>query len=171
SSASVACSSTASTGASRPPKQPDLIREKTNMRLRHYLLVGALAVTLAPSMGLTQFGDAPGGFGRGGRRGRGGGMGGAGRTDPNEMFNRMANGKEVVTRADVTNPFLQGMFDRMTQSLGVTNGQLTRQQFVTAMQQRMGSTGARAGGPTAGGSPSGPSGPGAFARGGRRGGG
>jgi Ca2+-binding EF-hand superfamily protein len=78
------------------------------------------------------------GQGGGGRWGGGGGRGGF---DPNQLFNMMANGKEVVSRADITNPRFQGMFDRFAEQAGVTNGQLTREQFVSGMQQRMGQRG------------------------------
>jgi Ca2+-binding EF-hand superfamily protein len=96
------------------------------------------------------FAQGPGG-GFGGFGGFGGGRGGGGGFDPNQLFDRMSNGKDVVSRADITNPFMQGMFDRFAQQAGVTNGQLTREQFVTAMQQRMGQRGQRGGGPGGGG--------------------
>jgi Ca2+-binding EF-hand superfamily protein len=65
-------------------------------------------------------------------------------------------GKDVVSRADISNPRFQGMFDRFAEQAGVTNGQLTREQFVGAMQQRMGQRGQ--GGPGAGGAPATPPG-------------
>jgi Ca2+-binding EF-hand superfamily protein len=53
------------------------------------------------------------------------------------MFDRFSNGKEVWTQADANNnPFGQRMFERITQTLNITNGQITRQQFVTYMQQQ-----------------------------------
>jgi Ca2+-binding EF-hand superfamily protein len=95
------------------------------------------------------FAQPPGGgmFGQGGG-GRFGGGGGRG-FDPNQLFNMMSNGKDVVSRADITNPGFQRMFDRFAEQAGVTNGQLTREQFAAAMQARMGQRGQ--GGPGAGG--------------------
>jgi Ca2+-binding EF-hand superfamily protein len=61
----------------------------------------------------------------------------------------MSGGKDVISRADVTDPRMQFMFDRFAQQAGVTNGQLTRQQFLDTMQQRMGQFGGgRGGAPT-----------------------
>jgi Ca2+-binding EF-hand superfamily protein len=90
-----------------------------------------------PGGGFPQ-GPPGGGFGPGqdggGFRQRGGGRGGFGR-DPGQMFDRFANGKDVWTRAD-TNPWTQGMFDQIIQSLNISNGQITREQFTTYMQQQ-----------------------------------
>jgi hypothetical protein len=47
----------------------------------------------------------------------------------------MSGGKDVWSRAD-TPPFMQGMFDRIAGQIGVTNGQITRQQFLAYRQQR-----------------------------------
>src|SRR4051812_8162249 len=90
-------------------------------------------------------GQGRGGFGRtpgmpgggGGRQFFGGGNGGgspeSGRQnfrmgDPNQMFDMMAQGKDVITRNDVQ-PMFQRMFDSMAERMGVTNGQMSRQQF------------------------------------------
>jgi Predicted membrane protein len=86
-------------------------------------------------------GQPGGGFGQGGggfrQRGGGGGGWGGGGFDPAQMFDRFANGKEVWTRADAaSNPWGQGMFDRIAQSMNITNGQITREQFTTYMQQQ-----------------------------------
>jgi len=89
--------------------------------------------------------------------------------DPNSFFNQMANGKEVITRSEIPNEFMQRMFDRIAERTGVTNGQITREQFTTYMTQRMAERGGGAppsapgqppspGGPSAGGAPSGPPG-------------
>jgi Ca2+-binding EF-hand superfamily protein len=76
--------------------------------------------------------------------------------DPNAMFNRMSNGKDVVTRADV-NPMMQGMFDRMAERMGNTTGQITRDQFVAYMSQRMAERTQGGGGfPARGGAPAAP---------------
>jgi Ca2+-binding EF-hand superfamily protein len=50
------------------------------------------------------------------------------------MFDRLANGKDVLVRSEL-NPMMQGMFDRMAQRLGVTNGQITREQFLSLSSQ------------------------------------
>jgi Ca2+-binding EF-hand superfamily protein len=91
-----------------------------------------------------------GGGGGGGRAGWGGG-GGRGNRDPNQFFDRLSGGKDVVKRSEITNPWMQGMFDRMAQQLNITTGEITRDQFVTAMRQRMG----QGGGPPAAGAPAG----------------
>jgi hypothetical protein len=75
-------------------------------------------------------GGGPGGDGGGrGGRGFGGMMGG----DPMQFFDMMAKGKDVIRRDDV-DPMFQRMFDRMAQSQGITNGQITREQYKTAME-------------------------------------
>jgi Ca2+-binding EF-hand superfamily protein len=123
------------------------------MRSKWYFLVVGLAMVLGPSLANSQFGQpggaGGGGFPGGGMGGAGGGRGGGGRRgagggggmggfsmDPTQMWNAMANGKEVLTRDDVANnPIMVGMFDRM----GVS--QITRDQFVTSVQQRMSNRG------------------------------
>jgi hypothetical protein len=113
-----------------------------------------------PSFGM------PGGGGPG--RGMFGGAGGAdsGRPsfrmgDPSAMFDMMAQGKDVVSRNDVAPP-MQPMFDRMAERMGITNGQMTRQQFSSYMEQRMsGGGGPRPGGQPGGGPPGAPGGGGA----------
>ncbi len=115
------------------------------------------ALLLIPELGWAQSpGDGPsqgpqGGFGPGqgggGFRQRGG-RGGFG-FDPAQMFDRFANGKEVWTRADAnssSNPWAQAMFDRISQSLNITNGQITREQFTTYMQQQANNWGGMGGG-------------------------
>ncbi len=76
-----------------------------------------------------------GGFGQGGggKGGWGGGGGGRSGFDPGAMFDGMANGKNVINRADLTNPMQQGMFDRFAGNLNITNGVMTRDQFTQAM--------------------------------------
>jgi hypothetical protein len=114
------------------------------MRIKLFLLIGALALLFGPSEGLTQVGPpaggggapagggGPGGFG-GGRPGGFGG-GGMAQMDPNQVFNFMAGGKDVWVRPD--DAMGQAMFDRTAQRMGVSNGQITRQQFVDNWQQR-----------------------------------
>jgi hypothetical protein len=88
--------------------------------------------------------------GRGGSDQRGFSM------DPNEMFNRFSGGKDVWVGSQTTDPFAQGMFTRIAERIGVTNGQITRDQYVKYMQERMGRRGG-GGGPPA---PPGPAAPG-----------
>src|SRR5438067_698799 len=120
------------------------------MRSKWFFLVVGLALVLGPSLGSSQqqpggFPPGGGGFGGGGAGGFGGGRGAGGfgggggfSMDPTQIWNSMGGtGKEVLTKADITNPFMQGMFDRMVQTMGITTGQITRDQFVTSMQQRM----------------------------------
>jgi Ca2+-binding EF-hand superfamily protein len=103
------------------------------------------------------------GFGGGG----GGWMMGGGPPDPNQMFDRFANGKEVIIRSEITDPQLQFRFDRMAERMGITDGRLTREQFVTFMQQRManwqGGRGGAPGQPGVPGAGGGPPGPDAWA--------
>jgi Ca2+-binding EF-hand superfamily protein len=83
--------------------------------------------------------------GQGGGGSRMGGMGG----DPNQMFNMFSKGKEVINRSDLPAPF-QPMFDRIAPQMGITNGQITRQQFLQASEQmrsRMQQMGGGGGGP------------------------
>jgi Ca2+-binding EF-hand superfamily protein len=49
----------------------------------------------------------------------------------------MANGKDSVTRADISEPFMQMIFDRTVQSAGITNGVLTKQQYLDESQKFM----------------------------------
>src|SRR5262249_39610688 len=69
--------------------------------------------------------------------------------------NQMSGGKDVWVRPDDSNPFGQTIFDRTAQRLGVTNGQISRQQFVESAQQRMAQRAAAQPGAPAGG-PNGP---------------
>jgi hypothetical protein len=75
-------------------------------------------------------------FGGGGSSG--GGSGGMGRMmmggDPMQLFNMISQGKDVINRNDLPE-WQQRMFDRMAPQLGITNGQLTRQQFQQAAEQ------------------------------------
>ena len=101
---------------------------------------------LVPMVGNSQ---PPGGGGRGGRGGfrggpgggdgnggYGGGPGGGGRRmggDPMQFFDMLAKGKDVIRRDDL-DPNFQRMFDRMAGGLGITNGQISRDQFKTASE-------------------------------------
>ena len=131
-------------------------------RFRVFLLLGASLLVLGPAVGLGQPGgypggapsgdpgQAPGGFGQfqgrqGGRQGRQGQGGRQGRgMDPNMIFNFMSGGKDYIVVAEMlANPMVQardpGAKDRIEafmQRNGITNGQLTRDQFAQFMQER-----------------------------------
>jgi Ca2+-binding EF-hand superfamily protein len=94
--------------------------------------------------------------GRGGRGGRGGGGGGFG--DPSQFFDRLSGGKDVII-IDQLDDRMKGMAQRMAAGAGISNGQITREQFNAAMdtfrsQRGMGRGGF--GGPPGGGAPGGP---------------
>lgn len=104
--------------------------------MSHRFLILAAAVLVGPLLAArAQF---PSGRDRSDR-----GSGGS-RFDPNQLFDMMAQGKNVVVR-DQLDDRQKFMFDRMAQRMGVTNGQMSREQFVDSMQKRMAE---RGGGPT-----------------------
>ena len=51
------------------------------------------------------------------------------------FFDMMAQGKDVVVR-DQLLPKLQAMFDRIAQRMGITDGRMTRQQFMDYLRKR-----------------------------------
>lgn len=108
-----------------------------------WLLLAAVSVGQPPSGGPPGGGRGGGGFGR----------------DPDQMFDRFANGKEVLRRSDLTDPRTQQMFDRMAEAAGITNGEMTREQFRSAMEKMRqewgGGRGGRSGGQGNGGGPGG----------------
>jgi Ca2+-binding EF-hand superfamily protein len=102
------------------------------MRFFNCLPVAFLAIMLAVAPCPAQGPDGPGGgrgFGGGFRGGSRGGFG-----DPNQFFDRLSGGKDVVTRSEL-NPWQQQMFDRLAQTAGVSGEQLTRDQFLKASEQ------------------------------------
>jgi len=117
-------------------------------RFRLFLLCGALLLFIGPAMVLGQPGGGPpgGGGGRGGRGGRGGGGGGGGSRgfDPNMIFNLLSGGKDYIVVSEMlANPMVSardpGAKERaesFMQRQGITNGQLTREQFAQYMQER-----------------------------------
>lgn len=140
-------------------------------RLKFVVGFGLLAALLTPVPGLTQSGSWPGG-GMGGPPGGGFPGGGFGRDrggrsrDPNDRFNEYTGGKEVWKRSEITDPYMLSRFDRTAGMLGITNGEITRQQYVGMTEQFRSRfsgmtppSGMPAPGP--GSSPSGPSAPGA----------
>src|SRR5438132_3509466 len=62
----------------------------------------------------------------------------------------MSGGKEVSLRTE-TDPRMQRMFDRVTAQIGVTNGQITRQQFTAYQAQRTAERASRGTSPDGGG--------------------
>jgi Ca2+-binding EF-hand superfamily protein len=84
-------------------------------------ILSGLVLLLAVSASLGQEDS-----GRGFRSGR----------DPNELFSRLSNGKEALIRTEISNPWGRQMFDRMAERLGITNGRITREQFIASMQDR-----------------------------------
>jgi Ca2+-binding EF-hand superfamily protein len=56
--------------------------------------------------------------------------------DPNQMFDQFSKGSPVVRREDLPPP-LQFVFDRSAAQMGITNGQMTREQFTGMMQAMM----------------------------------
>src|SRR5216683_377259 len=66
----------------------------------------------------------------GGRGGRSGGMG----FDPNVIFNMMAKGKEVIV-VDELDDRTKSRMAPMLQAMGITNGQITRDQYAQAFEK------------------------------------
>jgi Ca2+-binding EF-hand superfamily protein len=106
----------------------------------------ALALAVA-NTALTQF-QGPG---RGGRGGRGGGMGGpggpggggpgggggrmgGGRMNPDMIFNMMSQGKDYIVISEIR--MNRDRAEEYAQRKGITNGQLTREQFADYLQER-----------------------------------
>lgn len=114
-------------------------------RIGFCVLIGMMLVLLGPSRGVSQF--------PGGSRGMGG--------DPSKMFDFMSGGKDVVTKDTLPFPQLAKRFDELVEKMGITNGQITRQQYMAYVEQTKN-----------GGAPAGPSGgaPDGSSRGGPRGG-
>jgi Ca2+-binding EF-hand superfamily protein len=100
-----------------------------------FLLGGFLLVVLGP----LAFTQQDGGRGKGGR-----GMRGGMRFDPDQIFNQYSKGNEVIVVAEVesTNPWqstadLREAMNTFLQKKGITNGQLTKEQFSEYLQERM----------------------------------
>jgi hypothetical protein len=98
------------------------------MQTIRFALLGGFALLLAVGQIVAQ---------DDGRGPRGPGRGPRGNRDPNEMFNSMTNGKDVWSRADITDSWRQQFFDRVAEQVGSKNGQITREQYVSYMQKRM----------------------------------
>src|SRR5262245_58229405 len=127
------------------------------MRVIPFLMIGTIVLVSTPQQagaqsdrprfGGSREGDSGGGSREGDSGRRSFGMMGG---DPTRLFDMMSRGKDVISRNDV-DPMFQGMFDRFAERMGITNGQMSRQQFTAYMQQRM-AEGSR-GGPPGGGTP------------------
>jgi Ca2+-binding EF-hand superfamily protein len=61
-----------------------------------------------------------------------------GSMDPNALFNQFSGGRDVLRRSDLRDPMQQAMFDRIAQGMGLTSGEISRQQFLSAVQQFQG---------------------------------
>jgi hypothetical protein len=75
----------------------------------------------------------PGGGGFGGPGGFGKGGGGKGTFDPDKLFNFMAQGQQAIV-INQAYKSMQGPMMQYAQDKGITNGQLTREQFADFMQ-------------------------------------
>jgi Ca2+-binding EF-hand superfamily protein len=109
-------------------------------------VLGTVCVALALVVGntaLTQF-QGPG-RGRGGR-GMGGPGGGrmGGRMNPDMLFNMMSQGKDYIVIAELR--VGRDQAEAYAQRKGITNGQLTREQFADYMQERFAQRQAERGG-------------------------
>jgi Ca2+-binding EF-hand superfamily protein len=120
------------------------------------ILVFAAVAAAGLVVALPAGAQPPGGgdYGRGDR----GDRGGRGFGDPSQFFERLSGGKNVIV-IDQLDERMKGMAQRMAAAAGITNGQITREQFNSAMeafraQRGMGRGGF--GGPPGGGAPGGP---------------
>jgi hypothetical protein len=64
-----------------------------------------------------------------------------GQVDLNERFNRIADGKDVIIRSEL-NSTGQQLFDRLAERLGITNDEITREQFARSRTGKVGPPGA-----------------------------
>jgi Ca2+-binding EF-hand superfamily protein len=107
----------------------------------------ALALVVAGTA-LTQPGGGRGGRGKGGG---GWGKGGGGKMNPDMIFNFMSQGKDYIVISEIRRGREQA--EEYAQRKGITNGQLTREQFAEYMNERFASwqsnRGGGAGGPAA----------------------
>src|SRR5215831_13343707 len=90
------------------------------MRALRITLMGLVACLLVVTQGLTQV-DSQSSRGRS--------------LDPNSFFNSLSQGKDVWLKSE-TRPELQVMFDKMAGKMGVTDGKITREQFIQHMESR-----------------------------------
>jgi Ca2+-binding EF-hand superfamily protein len=128
--------------------------------------IGVVGVLLLVSDAFPQIGG-PGGPPGGGPGGGGGRRGGGGGFQPGQIFDFLAKGRATLPISDITFPRLRQAAEQYAKEHGITNGQLTRDQFIAARQAMMGG-GPAPGGP--GGAAPGGQGPGGFGQRGGRGG-
>jgi hypothetical protein len=57
--------------------------------------------------------------------------------DPGQIFDRVANGKTEIKVAEITDFRAKGMLDRVVQAMNITNGVVTRDQFVQGWPKAM----------------------------------
>ncbi len=107
------------------------------LRFKSFLLLTGLALTLGPAVGVSQQPSAPPGA-PGGPGGRGSRFG---PTDPAERWNQMTGGLSVWRRSDITDARQLRRFDFMARMLGVTNGEITREQYLGMASQGFGRRG------------------------------
>ena len=93
------------------------------MRAKHSALILTAGFLLIPTMSWSQF---PG-FGGGGAPG-----GGRMQMDPDQLFNFVSKGQDVI-RVDELDQFSRSMFDRFAARFGLTGNEITREQFKGAM--------------------------------------
>jgi hypothetical protein len=88
-----------------------------------------------------------GGFGAGAVGGAGSFRGGGGLSDAmiDQMFDRLSQNKDVWLRADINEEVPRQRFDRIADSMGITNGRITRQQFKEFYQKRAAERGSAGG--------------------------
>jgi len=154
-------------------------------RFRVFLLCGGAMLLVGPAIGLGQFQGPPGfqpgaqpgampGFQPGASPGgfqfrqRGQNPGQGRQFDPNMIFNMLSGGKDYIDvatylpLAQMRDPSAADKVHDFMQRMGITNGQLTRDQFSQFMQERMAQRQAqRAADPNNGQNPGDPNAPGA----------
>src|SRR5262245_31746184 len=92
------------------------------------LFMGCLALLLGPSQGLTQFQGGGGWGNRGGGFGGGGGMA----RDPGQIFDWSSQGQPTSTIAKQR--WGREDMEAWAQKQGITNGQLTKEQYISYSQ-------------------------------------
>src|SRR5205823_55703 len=90
------------------------------------LFMGCLVLLLGPTTGLTQF------QGRGNRGGGGGGGFGGMQQDPGRIFDWIAQCQQTLVIANQR--FGREEMEEWAKKQGITNGQLTREQFISYSQ-------------------------------------
>lgn len=97
------------------------------MRAKHTALILTAGFLMIPTLSWSQ------GFGGGGP-GAGGPGGMRMQMDPDQLFNFVSKGKDVI-RVDELDQFSKQMFDRFATRFGLTGNEITREQFKGAMEK------------------------------------